>query len=108
MDQAGLVTLKPGEDGNESRVAFFTFLSEFSAADVDVRLVVSLRTEYYGRYRNEMHQAGVESRTIRDYYLAALGKAELIAAIKRPTSQSEFGARGSPQASPVSIRARAP
>jgi conflict system STAND superfamily ATPase len=56
MDQAEeLLTLKPGDDGDASRAGFFEFLAEFATADLDVKLIISLRTEYYGRYRHEMH-----------------------------------------------------
>lgn len=42
--------------------AFFRFIEEIYLRDFDVRLIISLRTEYYGRFRNHLQ--------IRDRYRA--------------------------------------
>lgn len=97
LDQAEeLLTLKPAEEGDESRDAFFEFLTAFAATEIDVRLVVSLRTEYYGRFHNAMKDAGIDhQKSIQDYYLQALRKEDLVEAIVRPTSlRDEFGSPG--------------
>jgi len=56
LDQAEeVLTLTPGgRAGNEAAAAFFRFLEDVYLRNIDMRLVVALRTEYYGRFRDEL------------------------------------------------------
>jgi hypothetical protein len=56
LDQAEeVLTRTPGETaGDEAAAAFFHFLEDVYLRNVDARLVVALRTEYYGRFRDEL------------------------------------------------------
>jgi hypothetical protein len=56
LDQAEeVLTLTPGGPvGNEAAAAFFRFLEDVYLRNVDARLIVALRTEYYGRFRDEL------------------------------------------------------
>jgi hypothetical protein len=56
LDQAEeVLTLTPGgRASNEATAAFFRFLEEVYLRNIDMRLVVALRTEYYGRFRDEL------------------------------------------------------
>lgn len=82
LDQAEEV-LTQAEDHSgldEKASAFFYFLEEAYLRNIDVRIVVAMRTEYYGRFRDELrieddrltsrpHSGGVEPfllRPIRD------------------------------------------
>lgn len=56
LDQAEEV-LTQAQDGtglDEQGKAFFYFLEEVYLQNIDVRIVVALRTEYYGRFRDEL------------------------------------------------------
>src|SRR5215831_4843253 len=56
LDQAEeVLTLSPGgRASNEGTAAFFRFLEDVYLRNVDMRMVVALRTEYYGRLRDEL------------------------------------------------------
>jgi hypothetical protein len=42
------------ESQREASSAFFFFLEELYVQNIDVRLIISIRTEYYGRFRDEL------------------------------------------------------
>jgi hypothetical protein len=55
LDQAEeVLTQKDNELNNESTAAFFYFLSEIYIRNIDLRIIIALRTEYYGRFRDEL------------------------------------------------------
>jgi hypothetical protein len=56
LDQAEevLTRTRGGRAGDGDPVAFFRFLEDIYLRNVDARLVVALRTEYYGRFRDEL------------------------------------------------------
>lgn len=56
LDQAEevLTRSRGGRIGDEASAAFFHFLEDIYLRNVDARLVVALRTEYYGRFRDEL------------------------------------------------------
>jgi hypothetical protein len=60
VDQAEEVLTHPRK--KDCTDAFFQFIEEIYLRDFDVRLIISLRTEYYGRFRNPLR--------IRDRYRA--------------------------------------
>ena len=60
VDQAEEILTHPGSNGCTE--AFFRLIEEIYLRDFDVRLIISLRTEYYGRFRNHLQ--------IRDRYRA--------------------------------------
>jgi hypothetical protein len=56
LDQAEevLTRSRGGRAADDASVAFFRFLEDVYLRNVDARLVVALRTEYYGRFRDEL------------------------------------------------------
>jgi hypothetical protein len=56
LDQAEevLTRTKRGRADDEASAAFFRFLEDIFLRNVDARLVVALRTEYYGWFRDEL------------------------------------------------------
>ena len=56
LDQAEevLTRTKGGRADDEASAAFFRFLEDIFLRNVDARLVVALRTEYYGWFRDEL------------------------------------------------------
>jgi hypothetical protein len=94
LDQAEeVLTLAPsGWMGNETATAFFRFLEGVYLRNVDTRLVVALRTEYYGRFRDELRisddRLGKRPRSggVEPYLLRPLReKSALLGIINAPT-----------------------
>lgn len=91
-----ILTIRPGPDGASSRDQFFGFLAAFSQAGLDVKLLVALRTEFYGRFRYELDRRGADALKIRDCYLPTLTGPALVEAIERPTLRTPVGEFGIP------------
>ena len=54
IDQAEeILTLTQGDAGKEARDRFFDFVSQFSKEKFDLKLVLAIRSEYFGRFYNE-------------------------------------------------------
>jgi len=94
LDQAEeVLTRMPCESaGDEAAAAFFHFLEDVYLRNVDARLVVALRTEYYGRFRDELRisddRLGKRPRSggIDSYLLRPLReKSTLLRVIEAPT-----------------------
>ena len=87
VDQAEeVLTLNQSDRGIDNRTAFFHFLREFQEVELNARIIVTLRTEYFGRFTDAINQ--VES-TLRWFYLSELSRDALVDAIKRPTRNFE-------------------
>ncbi|MCC8402409.1 hypothetical protein LJ655_10975 [Paraburkholderia sp. MMS20-SJTN17] len=56
LDQAEEVLTRDTGDSevHEASAAFFYFLERVYLLNIDVRIIISLRTEYYGRFRDEL------------------------------------------------------
>jgi hypothetical protein len=65
LDQAEevLTRSRGGRIGDEASAAFFHFLEDIYLRNVDARLVVALRTEYYGRFATNCGSATIASAT---------------------------------------------
>ena len=94
LDQAEeVLTLTPGgRASNEATAAFFRFLEDVYLRNIDMRLVVALRTEYYGRFRDELRisddRLGKRPRSggVEPYLLRPLReKSALLGIIDAPT-----------------------
>ena len=84
----GTPTLSQSEKGPllNTEAAFFYFLREFQQVEINARIIVTLRTEYFGRFVDAINQ--VES-TLRWFYLSELSRDALVDAVKRPTISSQ-------------------
>ncbi|TPQ32122.1 hypothetical protein C2U70_22640 [Bradyrhizobium guangdongense] len=71
------------------RDLFFDFLSEFSLAQFAMKVLVSLRTEYLGRFVSHL-PLGLTGSAIGDYYLSELDKGQIKEALLRPSEQHGF------------------
>ncbi len=94
LDQAEeVLTLTPsGRAGNDAAGAFFRFLEDVYLRNVDMRIIVALRTEYYGRFRDELRisddRLGKRPRSggVEPYLLRPLrAKTALLGIIHAPT-----------------------
>ncbi|MBB3564332.1 hypothetical protein FHX06_005696 [Rhizobium sp. BK512] len=56
LDQAEeVLTRTTGQlEGNQSSAAFFGFLEKIYLRNADLRILIAMRTEYYGRFRDEL------------------------------------------------------
>ncbi|HEX3529572.1 MAG TPA: hypothetical protein VH988_21130 [Thermoanaerobaculia bacterium] len=91
-----VLTLEPSKKGDDAREEFFKFLNSFSRTDFDLKILVALRTEYYGKFQNKVRQWDVDPVDIRDYLLGDLTEQQLVRAIERPTSEGDVLGYGSP------------
>ncbi len=97
LDQAEeVLTLNPSDDLAGDRLNFFSFLQEFNSVAIDVKLVIALRTEYYGRFFNAMNIDYRVRSDAKEYLLEDLNEKMLAEAIERPTLEKEVPPWGTP------------
>jgi hypothetical protein len=82
-----LLTLDQSPTGEEARHSFLEFLGLFTRTTIDLKLVLALRTEYYGRIYAKLRRAQAEIFGIREYFLDELTTEQLVQAIIQPTSE---------------------
>jgi len=102
LDQAEEVLTRTtgARAGDDAGAAFFRFLEDIYLRNVDMRLVVALRTEYYGRFRDELRisddRLGKRPRSggVEPYLLRSLReKSALLGIVNAPsTARREDGA----------------
>jgi hypothetical protein len=84
-----VLTLEADEHTEAARRSYFEFLALFGTAQFDLKLVIALRTEYFGLFVDGFRR--LKSRGVRfnDYLLPNLEREDLLRAILRPTSTKE-------------------
>ncbi|QOZ23121.1 hypothetical protein XH93_05200 [Bradyrhizobium sp. CCBAU 51753] len=105
IDQAEELLTLPSEPGiSNTREAFFELLEQICFRRMDLRVIVALRTEYYGRLcsyltirpTNKLTPPADAWAGLMDYLLRVLREEEIAAAIRTPTSAIADRAQGSP------------
>jgi hypothetical protein len=87
IDQAEeILTQKSGPEGQLDRDLFFDFIAEFSKSSLHLKLVVALRTEYFGMFFNQLKKRRYSQEQLADYFLNELSDLQLVEAINMPTS----------------------
>jgi tetratricopeptide (TPR) repeat protein len=88
IDQAEeMFTLaNPDGSGLADRDRVLRMLSKVGEGRGDYKVIVSLRTEFYGRLIGSLRQGPNGATGIRDYLLADLDRDDLVAFVTRPTS----------------------
>ena len=89
-----VITLKPNPEDDQPLKDFFRFIELFSETCYDLKLLVALRTEFYGRFLAKMPQS--RSAAIAHYLLDDLTKEQIVEAIERPTSHANLEGFGVP------------
>jgi hypothetical protein len=90
IDQAEEVfTLQTG-DASEAANAFFQLLALLTRTPCDLKLILSLRTEYYKRFYDELGKLTADLRTVTDFELHDLDKDCIVAAVKHPAKISHY------------------
>jgi hypothetical protein len=92
-----VLTLKPGAQGDSFRHAFFRFLRSFGDANIDMKILLAIRTEFFGRILDEIRASLTDTSGIDDYFLRDLNEDQLVEAIERPTLNKPIGRFGVPR-----------
>jgi hypothetical protein len=99
IDQAEEV-LTLGDAGPEAERAkntFFEFIRMFSERQLTIRLVLALRTEYYGVFQTRIRRGARQYVQFQDFFLEDLSESDLHRVIVRPTQQSPVEGVGVPR-----------
>ena len=89
VDQAEeVITLNTGVKGDLFRHEFFSFLSLMSKTQIELKLIVALRSEYFGEFFDEISLEEFDFKGVKVTALKDLTTNQIIQAITRPT-QSE-------------------
>jgi hypothetical protein len=98
LDQAEeVLTLNPGQEDFANRLRFFAFLRKFQELEFDARIIVALRTEYYGRFIDATQVNFETTAEFRQFLLGDLSRDALIEAVCRPTLAEEVFPYGIPR-----------
>ncbi len=92
-----MLTLRPGIEGEGPRTRFFDFLEQFMDRNIDIKIILAIRTEFFGRLIDELRQNISDTPRIADYLLRDLSEEQLIRAIVRPTLDQSIGNFGNPR-----------
>jgi hypothetical protein len=94
-----VLTLKSERDevGELARKSFFDFIYRFNQTDFDLKLIIAIRTEYYGKFVARMGRSNRDLNRVEVFYLSELAEADVLEAIKRPTLASEIPPYGKPR-----------
>lgn len=88
VDQAEeAITLTQSRGASNDQKPFFEFLSHFSKIDFDLKLLVAIRTEFYGKFAHEIQRHKADMTKITYFMLEDLNREQLIQAIKQPTAK---------------------
>jgi hypothetical protein len=99
VDQAEeVLTLNPGEGNFVNRARFFQLLRGFQTLEFDSRIIVALRTEFFGRFIDATQVTYRAAAEFQQFFLSELSRSALIDAILRPTKRQELHSFGAPYA----------
>ncbi|MBT2305427.1 ATP-binding protein [Variovorax paradoxus] len=85
IDQAEeLFTLRMSQRADEARTEFFDFLASFCGKESWIQILVSLRTEFYGRFDAELRQRLGSAMPVASYFLGPLAIGQLEHVILAP------------------------
>ena len=77
----------PDGSGLADRDRVLRMLSRVGEGQGDYKVIVSLRTEFYGRLIGSLRQGRTKRDRVRDYLLADLDRDALVAFVSRPTAE---------------------
>jgi WD40 repeat protein len=91
IDQAEEVfTLARTPADEDNRTQALEMLRRAATGPVGFKIVVSLRTEYHGRFTDRLRKGTRDAGGVRDYLLTDFGLDSLIEVIRRPTSTTHI------------------
>jgi WD40 repeat protein len=94
IDQAEEVfTLARTPEEAERRKQALEMLRRAGEAEGNFKVIVALRTEYYGRFVDGLRRGARHALAVREYLLTDFNEAQLTDAILRPTEFAQYGLR---------------
>jgi hypothetical protein len=81
---------------NEGRSPFFDFLKLFNGDNLDIKLVIALRTERFGEFFGYLHFGASTITDVKQYFLQGLDRGKVKDAIELPTLKSQVGDHEAP------------
>src|SRR5262249_27519541 len=87
IDQGEEVLTLRSDESDNSPDLLFEFMTEFNNSSMNLKLVVALRTEYFGDFLEEMRVRGYDPTQLAWFRLKELSDSELEDAIRGPTSR---------------------
>jgi hypothetical protein len=91
IDQAEeVLTIEPGKSGEPFREKFFEFIARFLTKRFNVKLLVSLRTEYFGEFFARIVEALPDVPGLRSFQLKDLTEEQIVEAILYPTTLGKY------------------
>src|SRR5262249_44281758 len=88
IDQAEeIFTLHQGREDDIARAWALEALGCLAGGSGGYKVIVSMRTEYFGRLISTLRKGATEVRGVREYFLTDFGESALVEAIRRPTQE---------------------
>ena len=69
---------------------FFDFLADFDLIEMNLKILVTLRTEFFGEFINEIHDGRKEAQSVKQEVLKELRVDQIVVAIKHPTQYDKY------------------
>lgn len=91
-----VLTLRPDAEGDPFRKSFFKFVARLSSTGMNLKLLIALRTDYYGRFVGHMQRSHLKQPAVTHYLLDDLTPEQIVSAIERPTERDSKGDYGAP------------
>jgi len=92
IDQAEeVLTLQPKLHKDDGQSNFFDFLAAFATSRMDLKLVISLRSEFYAEFDSEIRKRQWNTENIQQEQLLVLDEQAIVCAIKYPIRHSDYG-----------------
>ncbi len=87
IDQGEEILTLNDRDHELNKRLLFDFLIAFSETTIDLKIIVALRTEYFGAFYQELKKRRFSSEHVDDFLLPELSTQQLVEAIRYPTSR---------------------
>lgn len=92
IDQAEeVMTSGYNAEDQHLRDNYFKFLAAFSSEKIDMRILIAIRTEWYGLFYNGIRKWDWQPQNIREYLLDDLSESQIALAIKHPSTINQYG-----------------
>jgi hypothetical protein len=91
-----VLSLGGGQKTDAEQDSYFRFLALFGESKFPLKLIIALRSDYFGDFLDAINEKSDETVTIPYFRLKNLGRSELIRAIKRPTQTEAVPGYGAP------------
>ncbi len=91
-----LFTLRPGPVGKKLREQFMLFMDAFIDRKTDMKIILAIRTEYFGRLFDNLRKSLLTTDGVTHYFLSEFSVSQIVESIKRPTLTKPVDGYGAP------------